>query len=87
MLAPIMPYSLYKFWDEDDLRAIYAYLKSIPAVSRTTPAVGFEPVITSYSIHYTKLYDVSVENLQGLTAQWARKLNANNEASIVCRCA
>ncbi len=46
VLAPIMPYSLYKFWDEDDLRAIYAYLKSIPAVSRTTPAVGFEPRLT-----------------------------------------
>ncbi len=46
VLSPVMPYGLYKFWDQDDLRAVYAYLKSIPPVSRTTPAVGFEPRLT-----------------------------------------
>lgn len=36
-LTPHMPYAEYKFLAEDDLHAIYLYLKSIPPVRRSTP--------------------------------------------------
>jgi mono/diheme cytochrome c family protein len=42
VLAPIMPYSNYKFWAPEDLQAVYAYLKTLPAVRRTTPAIEYE---------------------------------------------
>jgi mono/diheme cytochrome c family protein len=37
VLAAHMPYSYYGLMDNGDLRAIFVYLKSIPAIKRTTP--------------------------------------------------
>jgi mono/diheme cytochrome c family protein len=37
VLYPSMPYSYFKFCTEEDLRAIYLYLESMPAVKRTVP--------------------------------------------------
>jgi len=47
VLSPVMAYGLYKSWDEDELKAVYAYLKSLPAVRRTVPPVAFEERMTS----------------------------------------
>jgi mono/diheme cytochrome c family protein len=37
VLDPIMPYAHYKASSEEDLRAIHVYLRSLPAMPRTTP--------------------------------------------------
>ena len=36
------------------------YWQTIQALGRANDAVGSYPVITSYSIHYTKLYDTGL---------------------------
>ncbi len=36
VLSPVMPYAYYKSWDPDDLHAVYAYLKTVPAKKRTS---------------------------------------------------
>jgi len=43
VLIPHMPYAYYKFLSEDDLRAMYAYLRSLPPLRRTAPPLGFSP--------------------------------------------
>jgi mono/diheme cytochrome c family protein len=37
-----MPYAYYKSWSMDDLRAVFTYLKTVPARRRTVPANEFE---------------------------------------------
>jgi mono/diheme cytochrome c family protein len=37
LVATEMPYPYFKLWDDDDLRAIYAYFKSMAPVHRTVP--------------------------------------------------
>ena len=39
VLTPHMPYASYKACSEEDLRAIYLYLRTLPAIRRTTPPV------------------------------------------------
>jgi mono/diheme cytochrome c family protein len=41
VLSPHMPYAYYKFWTPEDLRAVYAYLKTIPAIRRSVPGVEY----------------------------------------------
>lgn len=41
-LLPHMPYPYYKFWHNDDLRAVYAYLKTVPARKRTVPPPQYD---------------------------------------------
>ena len=41
VLVPHMPYAYYKFWSLDDLRAVYAFLKTVPARKRTVPPNEF----------------------------------------------
>ncbi|HEY4611997.1 MAG TPA: cytochrome c, partial [Bacteroidota bacterium] len=43
------PYAVYGLWDEDDLRAIYMYLKTIPPLKRTVPFVHKTERITQGS--------------------------------------
>ncbi len=43
VLVPHMPYAYYKFLSEDDLRSMYAYLRSLPPIRRTVPPPGFSP--------------------------------------------
>lgn len=43
VLVPIMPYSNYKFWAPEDLQAVYLYLKTLPAINRSVPAIAYEP--------------------------------------------
>ncbi len=43
VLTPHMPYAYYKFWTEEDLRAIYTYLKTVPALKRTAPPTRTNP--------------------------------------------
>lgn len=38
VLTPHMPYAYYKSWNMDDLRAVYAFVKNVPARRRTVPA-------------------------------------------------
>ena len=44
-LTPHMPYAEYKFLAEDDLRAIYLYLTSIPPVRRSTPPPAYSAAL------------------------------------------
>ena len=37
VLTPHMPYAYYKAWAPEDLSAVWAYLKTIPAIRRITP--------------------------------------------------
>jgi mono/diheme cytochrome c family protein len=47
VLVPIMPYAMYKFWEPEELEAVYLYLKTLPAVKRAVPPVAFEPRLAS----------------------------------------
>ena len=38
VLTTHMPYAYYKSWSMDDLRAVFAYLKTVPARKRTVPS-------------------------------------------------
>ena len=49
VLAGHMPYSMYGLWEEDDLRAIYLYLKTIPQFRRTTAPPHWTEKITGTS--------------------------------------
>ncbi|MCI0707893.1 MAG: c-type cytochrome [Ignavibacteriae bacterium] len=49
VLVTHMPYAEYGLWDEDDLRAIYLYLKSVPPIKRTAPPVHQTEQITQNS--------------------------------------
>ncbi len=42
VLTPHMPYAYYKAWSMDDLRAVFMYLKTVPARKRTVPANELE---------------------------------------------
>jgi mono/diheme cytochrome c family protein len=42
VLTPHMPYAYYKSWSMDDLRAVFTYLKTVPARRRTVPANEFD---------------------------------------------
>jgi mono/diheme cytochrome c family protein len=46
VLSNHMPYALYGLWDEDDLRAVYLYLKSIKPHRRPSPPVHWTERIT-----------------------------------------
>ena len=39
ILVNHMPYAEYGLWNEDDLKAIYSYLKTVAPIKRTTPPV------------------------------------------------
>jgi len=41
VLTPHMPYAYYKSWSMDDLRAVFMYLKTLPARKRTVPPAEF----------------------------------------------
>jgi mono/diheme cytochrome c family protein len=43
VLTPHMPYAYYKAWSMDDLRAVFTYLKTVPARRRTAPPSEFDP--------------------------------------------
>jgi mono/diheme cytochrome c family protein len=42
ILLPFMPWPWYSRWDDDDLRAVWLYLRSLPAVSHAVPGLTFE---------------------------------------------
>ena len=46
-LTPHMPYAQYKFLAEDDLRAIFLYLKSLPPLRRKTPPPVYSDAVQS----------------------------------------
>ena len=41
VLSPHMPYASYKFFDNEDLRAMYAYLSSLPRMVRDVPPTRY----------------------------------------------
>jgi mono/diheme cytochrome c family protein len=43
VLSLHMPYAYYGLWNMDDLKAVYRYLKTVPAVKRTVPPVEYSP--------------------------------------------
>lgn len=45
VLMPHMPYAYYKFWTTEDLRAVYTYLRTVPAIKRTAPAPEYSPLV------------------------------------------
>jgi mono/diheme cytochrome c family protein len=49
VLSTHMPYAYYKFFSTDDLRALYLYLQSIPAIQRTTPPPKYSAAIQQAS--------------------------------------
>jgi len=58
VLTPHMPYAYYKFWSLDDLKAVFAYLKTLPAIRRTVPVNEFDPHLkaTQGSEHGKRLF-------------------------------
>lgn len=42
VLSAEMPYAYYKSWSTDDLKAVFAYLKSLPALKRSVPPVVYD---------------------------------------------
>jgi mono/diheme cytochrome c family protein len=42
VLSPHMPYAYYKSWSMDDLKAVFLYLKTVPARRRTVPVNDFD---------------------------------------------
>ncbi len=46
-ILPPMPWSAYGQMEDDDLRAIFAYLKSLPAVKNAVPAPKVPPEVLS----------------------------------------
>lgn len=49
VLSNHMPYALYGLWEEDDLRALYMYLKTIKPIRRPTPSPVWSDRITKTS--------------------------------------
>ena len=43
VLIPHMPYAYYKSWSPEDLRAVFVYLKTLPARTRTVPPNELDP--------------------------------------------
>ena len=48
-LVPHMPYPLFAFWDSMDVKAVYAYLKTLPAIPRPEAAHTYSQAITTGS--------------------------------------
>lgn len=56
VLTPHMPYAYYKSWSIDDLRAVYLYLKTVPARRRTVPPSEPSPELkTALGVEQGKL--------------------------------
>ena len=53
------------FLQDDRIKGHEVDYAIVNAKVTSMPRVGLNPVITSYSIHYTKLYDVDQENNRG----------------------
>lgn len=49
VMLGMMPYAYYGFWKEDDLRAVYRYLRTVPVQKNRVPAVEYMPEIASGS--------------------------------------
>lgn len=47
VLSAHMPYAYYKFWGEDELKAVFLYLKTVPARKRTVPPNEFDARMTT----------------------------------------
>jgi mono/diheme cytochrome c family protein len=50
-LLPPMPWQMYNIMEEEDLQAVFAYLKSIPAVKNTVPAPVAPPQLKDLAIN------------------------------------
>jgi len=56
VLTTHMPYAYYKFWNMDDLEAVYAYLKTLPAMKRTVPPTAMSSQLAaSEGVEHGKL--------------------------------
>jgi len=49
VLTPHMPYAYYKFWNMDDLKAVYTYMKTVPPTKRTVPRPKYESDLSTLS--------------------------------------
>jgi mono/diheme cytochrome c family protein len=47
VLVPHMPYAYFKSCTENDLKAIYLYLRTLPPIRRSTPPVGYSQELIS----------------------------------------
>ena len=41
VMLTIMPYPHYSFWTEDDLKAVYRYLMTVPSIENRVPEPEF----------------------------------------------
>lgn len=56
VLTPHMPYAYYKSWSMDDLRAVFMYLKTVPARTRAVPPSEFASALkTAQGVDQGKL--------------------------------
>ncbi|MFQ5859458.1 MAG: c-type cytochrome [Anaerolineae bacterium] len=47
VMLTVMPYPYYGFWTDDDLKAVYRYLMTMPAIENQVPGPEFMPEITA----------------------------------------
>lgn len=47
VMLSMMPYAYYSFWKEDDLRAVYRYLRTVPVQKNRVPAAEYLAEITT----------------------------------------
>jgi len=60
IIGPPMPFEFYRDMSDNDVRAIVAYLRSVPAVKNTVPRSAFYiPLPESYGPPVTRVDDVS----------------------------
>lgn len=49
VMLTVMPYPYFSFWTDDDLKAVYRYLRTLPAQEREVPQMEYLAAITSGS--------------------------------------
>ena len=49
VMITAMPYPYYSFWTDDDLKAVYRYLQTVPALENKVPGMKYLAAITSGS--------------------------------------
>lgn len=67
LVGPLMPFSFYRYISDNDLAAIVAYLRSVPAVDNDVPdSVWRIPLPPTYGPPVGMVADVA----RGVTAEW-----------------
>ena len=78
VLAPQMPYSHFKFLNEDEVTAAYLFLKSLEPMKRTVPAPSFASDFTSMPHGLARgrmLFNARCKTCHGVEGTGARPTN------------